>query len=313
MPSASSPPAWKSRCSTAQLGGQAVDVPHQPAHRVARRERRTPPVPVAADVEGAGSRPAKPSASTGAAPVRHQRVGVRAVGVAQRRQQRHRCGRRATRRRSRPRSGRRVPSGWGCSAPSRARAARTRSGSSGLPASCTSAAPSAAGFGARLAQWCIAQPPATSAAPISASRWMLRPVMASVPPAPPDPGAVADVRLGRRRSTTGSSSGWRRRRRRSCCRWCRRGSPTWWRPAAGLAVRISGTTQAAAPAVATADIRPSAWRLENVRPERASPGATGDAPTSRFVRCLGMSSVRSSVVSGGDFTAVLPPRRHLFA
>jgi hypothetical protein len=63
-------------------------------------------------------------------------------------------------------------------------------------------------------------------------------------------------------------------------------------PAAGLAVRISGTTQAAAPALAATDIRPSAWRLENVRPGRASPGATGDVPTSRFVACLFMSSAR---------------------
>src|ERR1700728_5493812 len=37
----------------------------------------------------------------------------------------------------------------------------------------------AAGLGVRLAQCCIAQPPATSAAPTSASRWMLRPVNAS--------------------------------------------------------------------------------------------------------------------------------------
>jgi len=34
-------------------------------------------------------------------------------------------------------------------------------------------------FGARLAQCCMAQPPATNAAPISASRWMLSPVKAS--------------------------------------------------------------------------------------------------------------------------------------
>jgi hypothetical protein len=33
-------------------------------------------------------------------------------------------------------------------------------------------------------------------------------------------------------------------------------------PAAGLAMKISGTTQAAAPAPATAEMRPSAWRLE---------------------------------------------------
>src|SRR4029077_19755879 len=32
------------------------------------------------------------------------------------------------------------------------------------------------GLSARLAQCCIAQPPTTSAAPTSASRWMLRPV-----------------------------------------------------------------------------------------------------------------------------------------
>ena len=33
-------------------------------------------------------------------------------------------------------------------------------------------------------------------------------------------------------------------------------------PAAGLAVRISGATQATAPAVAKADMRPRAWRRE---------------------------------------------------
>src|SRR5258708_5667405 len=42
-------------------------------------------------------------------------------------------------------------------------------------------------------------------------------------------------------------------------------------PAAGLAVRISGTTHATAPAVATADMRPMAWRREiRVRPARPS-------------------------------------------
>src|SRR5271155_5528498 len=39
--------------------------------------------------------------------------------------------------------------------------------------------PAAAGFGVRPAQCRMAQPPATSAAPTSASRWMLRPVNAS--------------------------------------------------------------------------------------------------------------------------------------
>lgn len=66
-------------------------------------------------------------------------------------------------------------------------------------------------------------------------------------------------------------------------------------PAAGLAVRISGTTQAAAPALAATDIRPRAWRLENVRPGRASPGVTGDAPASRFVRSPCISSARPLV------------------
>jgi hypothetical protein len=38
-------------------------------------------------------------------------------------------------------------------------------------------------------------------------------------------------------------------------------------PAAGLAVKISGTTHATAPAVATADMRPMAWRRDiGVRP-----------------------------------------------
>ena len=53
-------------------------------------------------------------------------------------------------------------------------------------------------------------------------------------------------------------------------------------PAAGLAVRISGTTQAAAPAVATADMRPMAWRRDiRGRPDGASPSrATGRRRTS---------------------------------
>src|SRR5580704_9445570 len=41
-------------------------------------------------------------------------------------------------------------------------------------------------------------------------------------------------------------------------------------PAAGLAVKISGTTHAAAPAVATADMRPMAWRRE-IRVRAAPP------------------------------------------
>jgi hypothetical protein len=77
-------------------------------------------------------------------------------------------------------------------------------------------------------------------------------------------------------------------------------------PAAGLAVRISGTTQAAAPALAATDIRPRAWRLENVRLGRASPGATGDVPTSRFVACLSMSSARPLVTSRETLPTVLP-------
>src|SRR5271156_7146693 len=44
---------------------------------------------------------------------------------------------------------------------------------------CAPDGPAAAGFGVRLAQCRMAQPPATSAAPTSASRWMLRPVNAS--------------------------------------------------------------------------------------------------------------------------------------
>lgn len=71
-------------------------------------------------------------------------------------------------------------------------------------------------------------------------------------------------------------------------------------PAAGLAVRISGTTHAAAPAVATTDALPRAWRLENVRPERASPGETGDAATSRFVRSLCIVTARP-LLPGEDY------------
>ena len=165
----------------------------------------------------------------------------------------------------------------------RGRGSAASSGAPGLPASrmaCTSARPSwtGASLGRRLAQCCMAHPPATSAAPTSASRWMLRPVNARV------------------------DAGWRRRRwrRRPCrcrrCRsptrpcpgrWCRRGwsrrprrrplvptLPEREAPAAGFAVRISGTTQAAAPAVATADMRPMAWRRERRgRSKRAAPSA----------------------------------------
>ena len=56
-------------------------------------------------------------------------------------------------------------------------------------------------------------------------------------------------------------------------------------PAAGFAVMISGTTQATAPAVATADLRPNACRLEMVRPDGASPGAAGWISPSRFDPC----------------------------
>lgn len=46
-------------------------------------------------------------------------------------------------------------------------------------------------------------------------------------------------------------------------------------PAAGFATRISGTTQAAAPAVATADIRPMARRRE-MRGRPTLPSGTAD-------------------------------------
>jgi hypothetical protein len=57
-------------------------------------------------------------------------------------------------------------------------------------------------------------------------------------------------------------------------------------PAAGFAVMISGTTQAAAPAVATTDMRPNAWRLERVRPDGGSPGAAGHTSPSPCDPCL---------------------------
>ena len=48
--------------------------------------------------------------------------------------------------------------------------------------------------GARLAQWCMAHPPAISAAPTWASRWMLRPVKARELAGEPE-GVAANVRL----------------------------------------------------------------------------------------------------------------------
>ncbi len=230
------------------------------------------------------------------------------------------------RRRNRRRSGTRVPSGRECSIPgrvpgrgvSRARqcAVRVRHGLDRFVR-----APRLVRLGGtlgrrlrhpRLAQWCIAQPPATSAAPISASRWMLMPVIASVEP-PPD-GDVAEV------SVAGVEPAPRlppvddgfvvglelpavvRRLRRL-------GGPEMVAPAAGLAVRISGTTQAAAPAVA----RPTSAR---------APGASKMCAPSGITRCnrrcphISICPLLPHVVrpflcrSGEDFTAVFPPREH---
>ena len=115
-----------------------------------------------------------------------------------------------------------------------------------LPASVAVAA-----FGVRLAQWCIAQPPAMSAAPISASRGRSTPVNASAPP-----GVVAGdvdapgVEPGALEVDWGLVVG--------LLPLVGEGFPDSVAPAAGFAVRISGTTHAAAPALAAIDIRPSA-------------------------------------------------------
>ena len=72
-------------------------------------------------------------------------------------------------------------------------------------------------------------------------------------------------------------------------------------PPAGLAVRISGATQAAAPAVANRDMRPIAWRLER----RDSPGIAGDAATSPSASSLDISTtVPHSPGEGCHFTLV---------
>ena len=188
--------------------------------------------------------------------------------------------------------------------------ARSRStaqvGVSALRAAPVRPAPSDAALGRRLAQWCIAHPPAINAAPISASRWRSTPVNASdldgmaaapeviagdvlgpvpgVEVGPSDAGAVGPSSGG---SPVGGGGGV-----------CPGGSPPpppraseRDAPAAGLAVMISGATQAAAPAVATADIRPNACRLESVRADGASPGAVGDRPPSRSDPCLRIQPV----------------------
>ena len=62
-------------------------------------------------------------------------------------------------------------------------------------------------------------------------------------------------------------------------------------PAAGLAVRISGTTQATAPAVATADMRPMAWR----RDRRGRPATVAPSPCAITSLC-GSSLCMSSTV-----------------
>jgi hypothetical protein len=166
-------------------------------------------------------------------------------------------------------------------------------------------ASSDAALGLRLAQWCIAHPPAINAAPISASRWRSTPVNASdldgiaaapgvvagdvltpvpgVEVGPSDVGAVGPSSGG---SPGGGGGG--------VCPGVSPPSPPppppraseRDAPAAGFAVMISGTTQAAAPAVATADIRPNACRLEIVAADGSSPGAIGDRPSSRSDPCL---------------------------
>jgi hypothetical protein len=83
------------------------------------------------------------------------------------------------------------------------------------------------------------------------------PVPVGVPvPVDPVPVPVAPVPVGSEpvgSEPGGLEPGWG---------WPEPGGQEHCAPAAGLAVRISGATQATAPAVAKADMRPRAWRRE---------------------------------------------------
>ena len=86
-----------------------------------------------------------------------------------------------------PRSGTTAHSGWGCDTPT---CALDPIDQAGAPEPLRRRRPRADGQDVRLAQWCMAHPPASSAAPTSASRWRLRPVKAREP----EGVAAAEVR-----------------------------------------------------------------------------------------------------------------------
>ncbi len=169
VPPASSAPAWNSRCSplasAAERFTSQTTQPTASPWPIARRASRSPSrqtstVPARSDevseyqwLDGCGCRPGSRSPARTASARSAQAL---IVGAHRERYDKPAQARRAVR-------------------PLARTTTVAQAESPALPASCASVGPSAAGLGGRLAQCCMAHPPATSAAPISASRWMSRP------------------------------------------------------------------------------------------------------------------------------------------
>ena len=263
---------------TAQLGGEAVDVPDQPADGVARRERPAPRAHRRDRRRRRRAVPAKPSACSDAAPVRRRRRHRARSGVAQ--------------------TTTTAQSMW---APRRRVVATDREAVGECLQVGGAVRPVVRfGHGHGLDRVRPGSPPRAPRSRSALGRRLRRPAGPVVhrPTAGDerraDLGVALDVEAGdrqasrqpggrRRRSRIAERSrrgpvgrrGTRRRVawcRRSCCR-RRRGCPTAWHPAAGLAVRISGTTQAAAPG---GGHQPTSAR---------GPGASKKSPGACITRC----------------------------
>ena len=282
VPPASTAPAWNSRCVAARLRRRAVDVPHDPSDGVAvaccpcassrrrarrrRCRRRGPTTSTSTSARrvrsSSGSR--SPASSRVDEVAQTLVVGAHREAVGQRPQ-----ARRAVR-------------------PPRCADHRAQAESPALPASCASVGPAAAGLGVRLAQCCMAHPPATSAAPISGvpldvepgerqglgraggRRWRpVGPVAAVVTAGGPVAvvPALVDTPVVVPPAATAA----------------RRAVPDMVAPAAGLAVRISGTTQAAAPARGDRGHAP-----ERLAPRERAAAPDGDAahPLCPLLACM---------------------------
>ena len=221
----------------------------------------------------------------------------------------------SARRRCAPRSGTTTHATSVCSAPVGALRPSLLGRAPALPASCAGHA-AAAGRGLRLAQCRMAHPPATSATPISASRWRSIPVKRAplravwrLVVARRCRGSSTPVRPGRRWSRRCGHAG-----RGTACTAVPAVPPERVAPAAGFAVRISGTTHAAAPAAATADIRPMAWRRRHAGAGASPARRRCGLPSSvschvhRLILLAFRGSIPSSPAVPSAFSATTPLR-----